>query len=1081
MITRRMLGVAASCFLMLALTGVNSLAQFNSAIEGIVSDASGGVIPDARVVLTNVDTRVAYTTRTNSAGYYRFPALPPGNYKVTASREGFQTVTQENVTLEAVRVQDVALTMTVGTVKTEVTVTAAPPAVETTEAKISSLVSGVAVHDLPLVGRNVLDVVAQTPGVTGPGTVGDVAGANDIFNLVSGVAVSANGQRFSSNGFYVDDSSVNDNPDGGGAKITPSIDSIQELRVSVNNYSAQYGRNSSILVQMVTKSGTNDIHGSMFWFHQDNAITARNFLQNTVNPLTNHILPTSRRNEFGGSLGLPLRKDKTFVFASWDQLRQSVANSGLIRVETPEFANFMKTIFPSRVSTYLLNNFPAAVSGLRPGTIKTVADLAGACLGTGPLGMPCNLPLTGQAVFSFSTPRNGLQWNVRMDQIFANSKDRLYGNWIRMTVQPTNTQARPAFGYIRPGYTDYAGLNWTHTFSPTVVNEAAIGFTRNLGYEPCANCRVPGMFIVGLQGFGDFWGPGLFVQNDFHWRDLVAFNRGKHALKAGLDIYRDQDNAPFSGPVLRPFFGFLSVFDFANDAAFGEFNINYDPRTGAKPYQDYEFRSTTYGFFVQDDWKAKSNLALNVGLRWDFSSNPTEATGHLTNLKLGDGSTFQERIAGASVVPVKAMFSNHRIGYFAPRLGFAWDPTRKGRMSIRGGYGVFFDRWPNKVWSDTTRGNPPYLAAIEATIFDPSGPQPLFTLCGSDKLPFDCPLPTLVVGLNPRNGPIAGRASVGGTDPGLKYAYAQNWFVGIQYAFLQNWVVESNYMGSMGHHLYTVIDRNRFAGDTLDGSLSRLNPFFNSINYGDNNGNSAYNGGTISLRKRFNRGYSFQTAYTFGKAIDYTNSRSGGSSSVYAPVFDAYNFKRQRGLSELDVSKKLAFNFIWELPKPNVQNRVLHGFLAGWETSSLAVIESGQPFTVFTDGEDYNADGNFYDVPNTPTFGNSKNGLSRSDYMRGVFSASDFPVPPLGVEGNLGRNTFRGPGLAQVDFGIIKNTHMPWFVKEGANFQLRAEFYNFFNRVNLSGWDTDLASGTFGLATGAYTPRALQVGLRIEF
>lgn len=1072
------LAVSAGLALLLA---APVYAQFNSAIEGIVSDPSGAVIPDVDVTLSNVDTGVSYKARTASSGYYRFSALPAGKYKVTARKEGFQTVIQENVVLEAVRVQSVPLTMTVGAVRTEVTVTAAPPAVETTEAHVSGLVSGVAVNDFPLAGRNILGVVAQTPGVTGTGIVSDVAGANDIFNLVSGVAVSANGQRGSSNSFYVDDTSVNDNPDGGGAKITPNVDSIQELRISVNNYSAQYGRNSSILTQIVTKSGTNDVHGSIFWFHQDNAITARNFLQNTVNPLTNHIVPTSRRNEFGGSLGAPIRKDRTFVFVSWDQLRSAVANSGLITAETTQFVNFMNANFPNNVSTYLLSNFPAAVSGLRPGTVKTVADIAGPCSGTGPLNMPCDMPLTGQAVFSFSTPRNGLQWNIRMDQVFANSKDRIYGNFYRMTVQPTNTQARPAFGYIRPGFTDYAALNWTHTFSPTIVNEAAIGFTRNQGFEPCANCRVPGMFIVGLQGFGDFWGPGLFVQNDFHWRDLVAFNRGKHALKAGLDIYRDQDNAPFSGPVLRPFFGFFSVFDFANDKPFGEFNINFNPQTGGKPFQDYMFRSTTYGFFVQDDWKARSNLSLNLGLRWDFSSNPTEATGHLTNLKLGEGSTFQERIAGASVVPVQAMFTDHRIGYFAPRFGFAWDPTSKGKMSVRGGFGVFFDRWPNKVWSDTTRGNPPYLAAISATIFDPSGPQPLFALCGSDQLPFNCPLPPFVVGLNPRNGPLAGLASVGGVDPGLKYAYSENWFLGVQYAFSQNWVLEGDYLGSVGHHLYTVIDRNRFAGDTLDGSLNRLNPFFSSMNYGDNNGNSAYHGGTVSLRKTFARGYSFQTAYTFGKVIDYTNSRGPGSGSVYAPVFDAYNYKRQRGLSELDVSQKLALNFVWQLPKPGFGGRIVSGFLGGWEASSLAVIQSGQPFTVFTDGADYNADGTFYDVPNTPAFGNNKKGLSRSDYINGVFQVSDFPVPPAGVEGNLGRNTFRGPGFAQVDFSIIKNTHIPWFGPEGANFQLRAEFYNLFNRVNLSSWDTALASGTFGKATGAFTPRTLQVGLRIAF
>jgi hypothetical protein len=1084
---RRLLIPAVGMLMMLALTNLPLRAQFNSAIEGIVSDTSGAVVPDVNVVLTNVDTGVTYKGATSSAGYYRFPSLPPGKYKVTASKEGFDTVVQENVTLEAIRVQSVPVTMKPGTVKTEVTVTAAPPAVETTEAKVSGLTSGIAVHDLPLPGRNLMDVIGQTPGVTGIGIVGDWRGGNDIFNLVSAPMISANGQRGSSNGFYVDDTSVNDNPDQGGAKLAPNIDSIQELRVSVNNYSAQYGRNSSVMAQMVTKSGSNDVHGSLFWFHQDNAITARTFLQNTIDPVTGKIVPTFRRNEFGGSAGGPIRKDRTFIFGSWDQLRSVVPNSGLSTVETPDLVNFMKTNFPNNISTYLLSTFPSSVSALQSGTIKTVADVMasnglGTCTTVGPLGMPCNMPILGTGPFSFTNPRNGLQWNLRLDQIFANSKDRLYGSFYRTTINPFNATVRPGFSGSSPGHTDYFGLNWTHIFSRSIINEAAFGFTRNAGIGPCFNCRIPSIAVSGLAGFGTGWGPGVFVQNDFHWRDVLSMNRGRHAVKVGLDIYRDQDNAPFTPPLLRPGFDFHNVFDFANDAPFDEWYINFNAKTGGPPFQDYGFRASTYGFFVQDDWKVKSNFSLNLGLRWDFSSNPTEATNNLTNLKLGTGTTFQERIAGASVVQLPVLFSDHRVGYFAPRFGFAWDPTNRGKMSIRGGLGVFFDRWPNKAWSDVTRGNPPNVANVYANVSNASPPYPLFALGTSDTVPFNIPLPSpLPVGLNPAGGPIAGLASVGGVDTALKYAYAENWFLGVQYAFTPSWVLEADYMGSVGHHLYTVIDRNRYAGDALDGTLNRLNPYFSTMNYSDNNGNSVFNGGTLALRKTFDRGFSFQSAYTFGKALDYTNNRGAGSGSVWANVFDAWNYKAQRGPSEMDVPQKLSFNFVWQLPKPSTTSRIVNGFLGGWEMSSLAMFQKGLPYGVFTDGTDYNADGFYYDRPNTPSWGNSKGGLKRSDYMTGVFTAADFPVPAPGVMGNLGRNTFRGPGFANVDFGLIKNTQIRWFVREGANFQVRAEFFNFFNRVNLADWNTDLASGTFGRSTSSYQSRALQVGLRIQF
>jgi hypothetical protein len=1087
------------------------LAQFSSSIEGTVTDPTGSPVPDVAIRVVNELTGVASTTRTSGTGYYLVPALPVGRYRVEASKEGFSTAIQRDVVLESARVQSVPLQLAIGAVATQVTVDAAPPAVETSEARVSEVTTGQEVITLPLSGRNVLNVIAQTPGVTGTGLVSDRAGSNDIFNAVNSPSVTANGQRGSSNGFYVDDTSVNDNPDEGGAKLSPNPDSVQEVRVSVNNYSAQYGRNSSVLTQIVTKSGTNGLHGSLFEYHTNNKLTARNEFQNAPNPITGRILPVFRRNEFGGSVGFPIRKDHTFVFGSWDELKSSQATASLQTVETPQFTDFMKTNFPNTIATTLLTSYPGQVAPNGPA--RTVADVMqssglGACTGTNALGMPCNLPLLQTGVLSASAPRNGRQYNGRVDQVFGNGLDRLYLNFYRMTVVSNSINVRPAFTTLPPAETDFANLNYTHTFSPTFINVAAFGFTRNYGESPLNHPSVPSIGISGVSGFGAGWGPAGFVQNDFHWRDLASFNRGSHAFKAGFDIYRDQDNAPFTGPTLRPSFSFANIFDFAQDKPFSENNINFDARNGGPPFQDYGFRSTTFGFFFQDDWKVRRNLSLNLGLRWDFSGNPTMNVDRLTNLDLGDGSTFQERIAGAKVVHVDQMFSDPHIGYLAPRFGFAWDPTSTGKLSIRGGWGIFYDRWPNKVWSDTTRNNPPYLAAISASIFNPSGPQPLYVLGTSDEPPFGFRLPGVQAGLNPANGPICCISSVGGADQGLKYAYAQNWFFGIQYSPARNWVLETDYMGSVGRHLYNVIDRNRFAGDLIinQGTLHRLNPYFASVNYGDNSGSSSYNGATVSVRKIFSNDISFQTSYTFGKAIDFINAPGAGSGSVYAPVIDAYNVNRQRGLSDNDVRHKLAFNFVVALPRLQDAPSLVRQTIGGWELSSLAVLQSGLPFTVHTDapfqpvwnlpscadnvtptcrvvgntGGDFNADGYNWDVPNAPSFG-AGTSYGRSDFIRGVFKASDFPTPPAGQEGDLGRNVFRGPGLAQVDLSLLKNFHIPWFVREGARLQFRAEMYNLFNRVNLNGFDANLASGTFGLATSTFTPRSVQFAGRIEF
>jgi len=1100
--------------LILLLLGMSmpAFGQFSSSIEGTVTDTSGAVVGGVSIRVINEGTGLASATTSSSDGYYRVPTLPAGRYRVEASKQGFDSLVRTGVVLEVAKVQAVPLQLRVGQVTEKVEVTGAPPLIETSEAKISQITTSQEVMDLPLGGRNALNVIAQTPGVTGSGLVGDRAGANDIFNAANAPSVTANGQRGSSNGFYVDDSSVNDNPDGGSAKISPNVESIQEVRVSVNNYSAQYGRNSSVLTQITTKSGSNQVHGSLFEYHTDNKLTARNVFQNTPDPLTGRILPVSRRNEFGGSVGLPIRKDHTFVFASYDQLKSALAFSQKYTVEAPEFTSFMQTAFPNNIATGLLTSYPAAIAASgAPITVaaEMTASGLGSCSGTNSLGMACSMPILQAGVLSTSQPRNGTQWSARVDQIFGNGSNRLYGSMFRMTANQSSPGPRPAFDTHPPTEADYASVNFTHVFSPNLVNEAAMGYTLDYGASPVAHPSVPAINVTGMSNsaFGAGWGPAGFVQNDFHWRDMVSYNRGSHSFKFGFDIYRDQDNAPFSGPLYRPTFNFNNVFEFAQDTPVTETGINFNAETGGLPFQNFGYRSTTYGFYAQDDWKVRKNLTLNLGLRWDFSGNPTEVNGDMTNLQLGSGTSLMQQIAGAKVVRVKHMFSDPKKGYFAPRVGFAWDPTGHGKLSLRSGFGVFFDRWPNKVWSDATRNNPPFVANATASTLNPSGPQPVYALGTTDTPPYGFVYPPITAGLNPAGGPIGYLASVGGADQSISYAYAENWFLGVQYSPAHDWVVEGDYVGSGGRHLYTVIDRNRIAGDLIQNqnTLVRLNPYFATMNYGDNSASSNYNGGTFSVRKIFSHNYTFQVSYTLGKATDLVNAVGPGSGAVYAEVVDAYNVPFQRGLSPNDVRQKVALNFVAHLPSLTSQSAPIRAIFGGWETSSLAVFQGGLAYTIFTSaafqpvwnnpncgpgiagcqvvgntGGDYNADGNNYDLPMRPSISLDKS-YERSDYLKGLFPASDFPAPPLGEEGNVGRGTVRGPGFAQVDFSLLKNFKTPWFWGEGAKFQFRAEFYNVFNRVNLNNFDGDIASGTFATATGVFTPRSIQLGARLEF
>src|SRR6266481_6082853 len=319
--------------------------QFTSSVQGTVVDPTGSSVPDVELRLTNVNTGVTATTRSNDAGLFRYPDLPPGKYRLQTTKTGFQTLVQENIILESGRIQNVPITLKVGAITEQVTVTEYVIPVETSNPKISSTVTNEYIQSIPLNYRNIYNVQQLAPGVTGFGL------DSDSFSVNQAASVAANGMRIYSNGYYVDGAPVADMADGGMAKLTPNPDSVEEVRVSTNDYSAQWGKNAGILTQTVIKSGTNDWHGTVYEFHRNNVLTARTFLQSAVNPTLGRATPVYRRNDFGGSFGGAIKKDKAFFFVTVDKLLSGRAFANVVTVETPEFASFLKQNFPNDVST----------------------------------------------------------------------------------------------------------------------------------------------------------------------------------------------------------------------------------------------------------------------------------------------------------------------------------------------------------------------------------------------------------------------------------------------------------------------------------------------------------------------------------------------------------------------------------------------------------------------------------------------------------------------------------------------------------------------------------------------------------
>src|SRR5581483_9185959 len=500
--------------------------------------------------------------------------------------------------------------------------------VETGEARISGHIQERQVSQLPLVGRNFMTLVVLTPGVTGLPSGGGQAYAQatgDIFSAEYGVNLNANGQRAESNNFMVDNANVNGSPRGGVTNFSPSAAAVQELRVSVNNFSAEYGRNSSAMVNAITKSGTNSFHGTAGYYHTNDHLTARNSVFEPT-------VPTFQRNEANGTIGGPVVRNKLFFFGSVDVLRSAVGSSFSASAITPQFANYIEQHYPNNVSAKLASGFPSQLAPLSNGL--TAGAVAGSpCTGSTPITttigtLPCNFPLTFNGAFSASLPRNGLQWFGRMDWTFHDGKDRIYGSSGRTTLEQVAFGAPnvyPAFTAPSSEYTAYWNGNYTHIFTPTILNEASWSGTRAWGTDPVSHGEVPLINVPGIASYGTGFSDATFIQNNENWRDVLSINHGAHSFKTG-GIVQCGSGCPGAGALFantytRVVYDFNNLFDFAKDDPLSESNIGFDPKTGKQTGPNFRPVFLNFGAFIQDDWKAKSNLTLSMGLRWEVYYN----------------------------------------------------------------------------------------------------------------------------------------------------------------------------------------------------------------------------------------------------------------------------------------------------------------------------------------------------------------------------------------------------------------------------------------------------------------------------
>ncbi|MPY88942.1 MAG: hypothetical protein GEU99_13565 [Luteitalea sp.] len=1046
----------------LLLVATGAWAQFSGAIQGIVTDTSAAVVPTALVRVTNVSTGVTRHVTGSEEGLFRVLNLAPGLYRVEVEKEGFRSAIRDNVQVAVSETVRVDLALEVGAVADSVTVTEQVPTVETEQGRVSGRIDTVQLKEMPLNGRNLYNLIALQPGVVGRGlssALGAGGAGNDAFSGEANPQVFASGQRSEANSFTLDDTSVNSAARGGISNLTPNADSVAEVRVVSNNFSAVDGRNSGAQIQVISKTGTNEVRGGLSYFFTNDTLGSRNVFESEV--------PEFRRNQFGYNVGGPIIRNRTFFFHSYEGLRSSGTRSSGFTVETPEFRDFVLQTRPSSIAARVLDEFRPAMD---PTT--AIQDLGSPAGGVNVIGPPDGIPDIGTAQFAPNAFRDGNQFSLRIDHELREGKDRLYGNFYRTTTNILNGGIRPAFDRPTDERTHFGSLNHTRIIGPTMLNEFRAGVMRLTGVPRTPpRLDIPQINVAPLSGFSTSFFPAGWFQTNFHFKNVFSWTKSTHTIRAGGELRRVWTNSRNTSNFI-PSYGFANILDFANDEAL-QVVRNVDPSTGEPANNVIGFRGLEYAFFINNDWKVSPTLSINLGLRYESYTTIREVNGILRNLVLGPGDDDATRLANARMEVVPELFSPNTLD-FAPRLGFAWNPDGVSKTAIRGGYGIAYDRLFHTPVLDV-RSNPPLRAS--ATLGTLFGTDFIYSLGNPDEPFLGYPVePGLRLGLDERNGIEGSRVAVRTVDPNLRTAHVHNWFVGIQRDVGGGWVAEINYLGSAGRNLYNLANVNRFRGDLLDDELSALNPSFSQIQMIESSSNSIHHGGTVVMRRALSRGVALQAAYTFGKTI--TDASDLVSVTNYQ---DIANRDLDRSLADFDVPQKLAVMGLWEIPFLRHGRNIASRIFGGWQLSGFLILQKGTPITPVNNASwpsgDYNADGNIGDRPNAPDDGVRRGGWERSDYLTGIFDAADFPRPDPGENGTLGRNTFRGPGFAQLDVSLAKHVRFG----ERVTGQLRVDAFNALNRVNLHNPVMDLNSPNFGRSLSTETPRSVQLGFRLEF
>ena len=1121
-------------FTMLALfSGPNVNGQdATGRVVGIVYDQSNAVIADAHVTVTNVATHISRETTSDGTGFYQVLALPIGSYTVSVERQGFRTVTTAQSKLEINQTLKIDIKMEVGSATETVTVESTTGTVETINPTLGSTVSDRTVQDMPLNGRNALDLALLQPGVLPADNPANGSGGT------GGMQFSIGGGRSDSNTFVLDGGLNNDLLDNG-VVYNPNPDSIQEFKVLTSNFTAEYGRSAGGIVTEVTKSGTNAIHGSAYDFVRNTAFDANNFFSN----LNGDPRQTLHRNQYGGTVGGPIKKDKLFFFIAYQkqQLSEaSVSNQVTLPTAAELQGNFSGSPNQAAVASFLQANpffqpnpALAAQGIINPTSIDPVAQ---AYIKAGLI--PTSNSPTGAASFQNPLTDNPDEWTGKLDYE-ASPKDHFTATFGRILDPQLNPGPGgiPGYGSTSTLYSRFFNIAYIRTLSPNLLNEFRATAQRSDTLQRVPAAKQPTSTELGINiksdnptgptqldfpnaviGFS-IQGPSRLVDNTFAYSDVLSWIHGKHTMKFGASLSAYQDNQIFQFEINGQFF--YSTAGAAGDP-FANFLVGLPDFYDQGPSAPSNIRTKATYVFAQDEWHVANNLTLTYGLRYEYSTPKSDTEGRTYSIIPGapqstvfPGAPLGLLFPGDKGAPNGANFPDKT--NFAPRFGFAWQPFHDGKTSVRGGWGMFYDVLKAED-NFQFNGQVPFASAAFIGNFQPSGPATAsgfgfqsdpFGSTGNPD-PFGQPLNHNVNFANTFGTFTSNGTGATIVNPHLRTPYTYQYNLSIEHQISNKLIARASYVGSSSHGLTALVDINPFDPATLNSAnpqrflnerAGNLPAFTNSDPNGvtppgfnpnvpngsfgqeqefENASNANYNALQLSLTQQTTNvwklgGMYYTLGYTWAHSIDNASGFRQGSFAV--PFFDPQLF---RASSDFDLRQYLTFSGGWDLPF----NRGAHRLVKGWSLYPILTWRTGFPFTAI---------GGFNTLDNAPgPTGAGDQALINANLTAPIqylnpksnglqfFSQASFNDNVTQGYGSAPRNVLRGPGRTNLDLSLAKVTPL---YRERITLELRVDAFNLFNHTQFQNLDNnaqDIGS-TFGQVISAYDPRILQVAAHIRF